>query len=342
MAQFSKVALLSPRYQLALTKAFEWHCYFEKGFQTRKDGSPYIAHPIAVSTLVLENGGSEDEAIIALLHDVVEDVKILPDTIAEYFGLAIADVVIELSEPKEGEWQERKLVYINQIRNGSNSAVLVSLADKYHNATAYLKGAREGAKDGSQKSPERTLWFLGELSKVYADRLPDCYLVKALKLCLAELTLLWSGDSAHIVGGEFYSRACDWEREFSEPDYPEYPEYCCYPDDFSRPYWLAVRDKDFWFEASNPEQHPIEFAQPIELLQDINIRYYESGEIFANVPVNMSGQECVIEVWGKSAEWLSSYAQKGTKALIDILKTDVVEGITVIQGQIKDSLLAEV
>jgi (p)ppGpp synthase/HD superfamily hydrolase len=41
---------------------------------TRKGTStPYIAHPIAVASLVMENGGSSEEVIAALLHDVLED-----------------------------------------------------------------------------------------------------------------------------------------------------------------------------------------------------------------------------------------------------------------------------
>jgi (p)ppGpp synthase/HD superfamily hydrolase len=129
----------------------------------------------------------------------VEDAKVTPDLIAWHFGRPVADVVLELSEPKQGEWQERKEGYIQSIRTGSKSAVLVSLADKYHNSCSYLKGAREGAQDGSQKDTERTLWFLSELSKVYSERLGPCYLVKALELCLQELSLLWRGETAHIV-----------------------------------------------------------------------------------------------------------------------------------------------
>src|SRR5215204_1540197 len=42
--------------------------------QTRKGSdTPYIAHLMAVSALVLEQGAAEDLAIAALLHDAIED-----------------------------------------------------------------------------------------------------------------------------------------------------------------------------------------------------------------------------------------------------------------------------
>ncbi len=61
--------LLTDRYAEALTYAAAAHAG-----QTRKGTSiPYISHPLAVSALVIENGGSETQAIAALLHDVLED-----------------------------------------------------------------------------------------------------------------------------------------------------------------------------------------------------------------------------------------------------------------------------
>jgi hypothetical protein len=342
MAQFSADIPLSSRYQYALALAYHWHCNNRLGFQMRKDGTPYLAHLLSVSALVIENGGNEDEAIAALAHDAIEDAEVSSEAIASYLGQPVADIVLELSEPKNKDmtWHERKLVYIRQIREGSQSAVFVSLADKVHNALSYLKGARIKAKDNSQSKTEQTLWFLNELAGVYRDRLPGNYLVEVLERTLQELKIIWSGDTAHIVDGKFFSNACDWEREFSEPDYPE---DIGYPDDFSRPYWIAIRDKGFWFEAPTLDIVPMEVSRPINLLQDINIKYYESGEVFASVLAKLNGQELVVEMWGKSAEWLSCYAsQKGAKVWVDVLRRDIVEGVYVAQVRISDSQMSDV
>jgi len=62
-------AMLTARFDEALTFASRLHCA-----QTRKaSGVPHISHLLAVSALVIEDGGNEDEAIAALLHDAIED-----------------------------------------------------------------------------------------------------------------------------------------------------------------------------------------------------------------------------------------------------------------------------
>ena len=64
--------------------------------QVRKGTSiPYISHPIAVASLVMEHGGTEDEAIAALLHDVVEDCGGQPvlNEVRKLFGNNVATIV---------------------------------------------------------------------------------------------------------------------------------------------------------------------------------------------------------------------------------------------------------
>ena len=57
------------RFEDALVLAHQLHAK-----QTRKGTSiPYVGHLLAVTSLVIENGGTEDEAIAALLHDAIED-----------------------------------------------------------------------------------------------------------------------------------------------------------------------------------------------------------------------------------------------------------------------------
>jgi hypothetical protein len=61
---------LSERFREALLYADELH-----RAQKRKGGNdiPYISHPLAVASIVMEQGGDEDETIAALLHDGIED-----------------------------------------------------------------------------------------------------------------------------------------------------------------------------------------------------------------------------------------------------------------------------
>jgi hypothetical protein len=109
---------------------------------------PYAAHLLGVAALVLEGGGSEDEAIAGLLHDVVEDQDpdgTRLDDIRQRFGDAVADVVLECSaEDKTDDpgWRVRKKRYLAAIDDASDSALLVSLADKVYNARSIVEDIR--------------------------------------------------------------------------------------------------------------------------------------------------------------------------------------------------------
>lgn len=154
---------LSSRFDRALQLASELHR------RQRRKGSPtpYIAHLLAVCAIVLENGGDEDQAIAALLHDAVEDQGGLPtlDRIREEFGESVAGIVKECSD-NEGRpdkpWRERKEAYIEHLEHLGLSARLVSLADKIHNARSILTDyRREGECLWSRFNGKRegTLWY---------------------------------------------------------------------------------------------------------------------------------------------------------------------------------------
>jgi GTP pyrophosphokinase len=163
--------LLSPDFAEALTFAAHLH-----SAQVRKGaGVPYISHLLCVAGIVLEYGGNEDEAIAALLHDAVEDQGGQPtlDRIRRRFGPVVADIVEACSDsdvqPKPA-WRARKEAYIAHAGSASDSARLVSAADKLHTATTILRDYRllgerlwlkfKGGKEG-------TLWYYRSLVDVY-------------------------------------------------------------------------------------------------------------------------------------------------------------------------------
>lgn len=61
--------------------------------QLRKDGSPYVTHPLAVAEIVADLGLDTDSVIAALLHDCIEDTKATHEDIAKRFGEPVADLV---------------------------------------------------------------------------------------------------------------------------------------------------------------------------------------------------------------------------------------------------------
>ncbi|MGE0040672.1 MAG: HD domain-containing protein [Vicinamibacterales bacterium] len=140
-------ALLTERFDAALLLAHKVHRR-----QTRKKTAiPYMAHVMSVTALVLEYGGTEDQAIAALLHDAIEDApeELGPAwvraQIAGHFGQPVLDIVEHCTDtdaqPKP-PWIARKTQYIEHVQHAPVDALLVSAADKLHNATAILKDYR--------------------------------------------------------------------------------------------------------------------------------------------------------------------------------------------------------
>ena len=131
--------MLTADFDRALLLATKHH-----GPQLRKGSRiPYVSHLLGVTSLVLEAGGGETEAIAALLHDAVEDGGGPPmlAAIERDFGSDVARIVDANSdtdvEPKP-EWRVRKENYIAAIAHKQPDELLVSIADKLHNARAIL------------------------------------------------------------------------------------------------------------------------------------------------------------------------------------------------------------
>ena len=164
----------SPRFDQALVYAHQLHAR-----QTRKGTTiPYIGHLLAVTSIVIENGGTEDEVIAALLHDAVEDAggAATRAEIQRRFGKTVAHIVDGLTDTDQTPkppWRKRKEDYIAHLSEASSSVLLVSLADKLHNAGAILRDLRNegnsvwarfsGGRDGS-------LWYYRALVETFRAR----------------------------------------------------------------------------------------------------------------------------------------------------------------------------
>jgi (p)ppGpp synthase/HD superfamily hydrolase len=154
---------LTSRFREALAYAAEVH-----GAQRRKvSGVPYLGHLLRVAGIVLDHGGTENEAIAALLHDAVEDQggPQRRDDIARRFGEDVARIVDGCSDTDQHPkppWRERKEAAIASLATASASVRLVKMADKLDNVRALTMAYREqgpaiwehfkGGRDG-------TLWL---------------------------------------------------------------------------------------------------------------------------------------------------------------------------------------
>jgi GTP pyrophosphokinase len=182
------------RFEDALVLAHQLHAdQLRKGTRI-----PYIGHLLAVTAIVIENGGTEDEVIAALLHDSIEDqggAQVRED-IRQRFGdnvAAIVDGLTDTDQTPKPPWRERKADYIAHLGEASSSVLLVSLADKTHNAGSILRDLRHegdrvwsrftGGKDG-------TLWYYRTLVEAFWARGQFAALVDELDRIVTELERL--------------------------------------------------------------------------------------------------------------------------------------------------------
>jgi HD domain len=193
---------MSERFLAAVALAAEVHG------RERRTGTeiPYLAHLLVVTGLVLEDGGDEDQAIAALLHDAVEDGGGRPmlARIERSFGWRVAGIVEECSDEVDGDpsqsWIERKRRYLAHLPQVTDDAVLrVALADKVHNARSIVRDYREEGhrlwERFTQKTAREQLWYYAGLLAFFVDRRPGP-LTEDLKRAVAELAWLVARDEA--------------------------------------------------------------------------------------------------------------------------------------------------
>jgi GTP pyrophosphokinase len=163
--------VLGARFEEALSYAARLH-----RTQVRKgSGVAYVSHLLAVAAIVLENGGSEDEAIAALLHDAVEDQGGASTLrgIRERFGDTVAAIVegcTDTDQTPKPPWRPRKEAYVAHLASASPSVRLVSAADKLHNARTIVADYRRLGEDlwgHFTGGREGTLWYYRALVNAF-------------------------------------------------------------------------------------------------------------------------------------------------------------------------------
>ncbi|MDT7730439.1 MAG: hypothetical protein QOK45_692 [Mycobacterium sp.] len=165
--------------------------------QVRKGGDiPYVGHLLSVASLVINDNGSETQAIAALLHDTVEDQGGAQtfEEIKAQFGDEVARIVAECSDTDKTPklpWLERKQAYINHLGSVGEDTLLVSVADKLDNARSMLRDYHEHGpalwQRFNRKNPDDHLWYYGELLDAYRARGLKSWMVDKLARVVDEL-----------------------------------------------------------------------------------------------------------------------------------------------------------
>jgi (p)ppGpp synthase/HD superfamily hydrolase len=150
-----------------------------------------------VASLVLEDGGTEEDAIAAVLHDAVEDRGVAEAEIRARFGEHVTRVVAACSDGVDGprdatDWKVRKQRYLEHLEHDElpDGTLRVAAADKLHNARSILTDLRDSGPDvWSRFNAAGTdqAWYYRELRRVLGQRHPDSVVTRELERVVGEL-----------------------------------------------------------------------------------------------------------------------------------------------------------
>ena len=179
------MAVLTHRF----TQAFDYARIAHAAQVRKRTDIPYLSHLMGVASLVLDHGGSEDQAIAGLLHDIIEDCgQVHEHLVRAQFGDAVAQIVLDCTdgtheakavhsdpEARRMDWRRRKLKYLEHLEQASDSTLLVSACDKLHNAGAIVADLNNTAVgmlvfDRFTSGREDTLAYYHSLSEVFSKR----------------------------------------------------------------------------------------------------------------------------------------------------------------------------
>jgi (p)ppGpp synthase/HD superfamily hydrolase len=163
-----------------LDRAIVFATKAHSGTLRKKDGIPYILHPMEVASIA--GGITTDVEVLtaALLHDTVEDTDVTLDTIKSQFGDRVAALVASETEDKRRDrspaetWMQRKVESLAALRNAVDPGVRVLwLSDKLANmrsfARQYEKEGDRMWKDYNQTDPAQQAWYYRTIEALTSD-----------------------------------------------------------------------------------------------------------------------------------------------------------------------------
>jgi (p)ppGpp synthase/HD superfamily hydrolase len=146
------------------------------GQKVRKaDGTSYVGHLIRVSGEVLNGGGDETEAVGGLFHDLLEDVENAEHIILAGFGPDMLKLVAECSDTQvrpKPPWRTRKEQHVAHVKDISDSAVRILIADKLDNIRSLLNIVTYSPEllKKFNSTPEEQLWYFNAMNTEFRNR----------------------------------------------------------------------------------------------------------------------------------------------------------------------------
>ena len=128
-----------PGADMALVDRAVEYANAKHALQKRKDGSPYIIHPLAVAQIVAEMGLDMDAILGALLHDCIEDTDASHEDIEKIFGPTVAELVEGVTKLTRANFSTSEQAQMENLRkmfmamSKDIRVVLIKIADRLHN-----------------------------------------------------------------------------------------------------------------------------------------------------------------------------------------------------------------
>ena len=162
-----------------LAEAIEFALAIHAEQRRKGTETPYVSHLLGVASLVLEHGGDEEQAMAAMLHDAIEDQGAHQEqAIRERFGARVAEIVIGCTDadtlPKP-PWRARKEAYLRHLEHVGADILLVSCADKVHNARAICTDVRThglAVFERFNAGRDGTVWYYRSLADAFLRLMP--------------------------------------------------------------------------------------------------------------------------------------------------------------------------
>jgi GTP pyrophosphokinase len=158
------------------------------GQQKRKDGSPYVTHPLNVAQILAEELHLDSESIMAaLLHDTIEDTDVTHEDIAKLFSPTVADLVEGVSKLTRVQYTSKEEEQMENLRkmlmamSKDIRVILIKIADRLHNMRTmeYQTPAKQKQKSyetmeiyapiAHRLGMQKMKWELEDLSLKYLD-----------------------------------------------------------------------------------------------------------------------------------------------------------------------------
>ena len=177
-------------------------------YQKRKDGSPYIIHPLAVAEIVAEMGLDTDAVLGAILHDCIEDTDASHDDIATLFNPTVAELVEGVTKLTRTDFTSQEEKQMENLRkmfmamSKDIRVVLIKIADRLHNMRTM-----------QYQTPKKQIIKCRETMDIYAP-LAHRLGMQKMKWELEDLSLRYLDPKGHAELMEYLTQRKDQDEAF--------------------------------------------------------------------------------------------------------------------------------